>query len=414
MTNSLKISLENFQSHTKSELEFKKGITLLVGSSNSGKSSVMRAIKAVLNNTTGAQRYIKNGADSTKVRLQYLGNDIEWIRHPKEAKYLVNGENYSKVGNSNCFKIVSNNLGFITDEKNNILNIEGEWDMLFPFQYNEVDLFKLFENVFCTVNSTEIFKSFKAEEDSINKELQIILVDITKTKSKIKAIEELQAKVDLEALRAMKTSLTSLTLKHNQLQEDITFLKKIFTYIDLSKKCLITKQFTSECINKYKTITLDIEQIKKVLGFLKLSKKLVTKQFTSEGINEYKVLKTDILFIKKIQALPVPPKTKVFSNNNIEEYKQLKQDIKRIDTALKINKALKSVDTKQFMCNNIEEYKQLKQDILHLKNLESKRILLEKENIALDEVILECKEILSEFDTCPLCSQSIGENIWKH
>ena len=46
--NNLKVTIENFQSISKGELEFTQGINIIVGQSNSGKSAILRAIKGAI------------------------------------------------------------------------------------------------------------------------------------------------------------------------------------------------------------------------------------------------------------------------------------------------------------------------------------------------------------------------------
>ena len=58
--NNLKVTIENFQSISKGELEFTQGINIIVGQSNSGKSAILRALKGAVLNTSGSQKYIKN------------------------------------------------------------------------------------------------------------------------------------------------------------------------------------------------------------------------------------------------------------------------------------------------------------------------------------------------------------------
>ena len=76
MGNELKLSLENFQSISHGELVFHTGTTVIIGQSNSGKSATFRALKACLLNPSGSQRFIKKGAKSSSVALEYNGNQI--------------------------------------------------------------------------------------------------------------------------------------------------------------------------------------------------------------------------------------------------------------------------------------------------------------------------------------------------
>ena len=64
--NNLKVTIENFQSISKGELEFTQGINIIVGQSNSGKSAILRAIKGSVLNPSGSQKYIKNKCKEVK------------------------------------------------------------------------------------------------------------------------------------------------------------------------------------------------------------------------------------------------------------------------------------------------------------------------------------------------------------
>ena len=94
--NNLKVTIENFQSISKGELEFTQGINIIVGQSNSGKSAILRALKGAVLNTSGSQKYIKNGTKGFKVGIDYQGNSIEWSRTSKSPEYVINGEKYDE------------------------------------------------------------------------------------------------------------------------------------------------------------------------------------------------------------------------------------------------------------------------------------------------------------------------------
>lgn len=64
----MKVSINNFQSVEAAELEV-KGLTVLVGKSNLGKSAIIRAISGALNNRQG-DAFVTEGADHTEVTLQ--------------------------------------------------------------------------------------------------------------------------------------------------------------------------------------------------------------------------------------------------------------------------------------------------------------------------------------------------------
>jgi DNA repair protein SbcC/Rad50 len=86
-----KVILENFQAHEHSEINFTEGINVICGASDQGKSSVIRAIRWVLENRPSGFSFKKEGATKpTRVTLVFDdGNRI--VRERSEAE--------------NCYKI---------------------------------------------------------------------------------------------------------------------------------------------------------------------------------------------------------------------------------------------------------------------------------------------------------------------
>ena len=144
--NTFRVDVENVQTISKASLEFVQGINIIVGQSNSGKSAILRAVKGSVLNPSGSQKYIKNKTKGFKVNIDYAGNNIEWSRE-KSPKYIVNGEEYKKTGNSNLTDLVDNS-GFVLDEDKNLMNIESELELPFPFDKSNSELFKLFEKTY--------------------------------------------------------------------------------------------------------------------------------------------------------------------------------------------------------------------------------------------------------------------------
>lgn len=70
-----KVRLRNFESHEDSEIEFTNGFNLLVGESNSGKTSIIRALDLVCSNSFNKDS-VRNGHRYCEV---YLENDIGWV-----------------------------------------------------------------------------------------------------------------------------------------------------------------------------------------------------------------------------------------------------------------------------------------------------------------------------------------------
>jgi len=71
-----KIILENFQSHKYTEIDVDDAITLITGSSDSGKSSVVRALRWVFFNRSPKGNFIQNKKKPARVSLIYSTGDV--------------------------------------------------------------------------------------------------------------------------------------------------------------------------------------------------------------------------------------------------------------------------------------------------------------------------------------------------
>lgn len=99
------VELENFQSHKHVFLEM-GNLTTLTGPSNSGKSSVLRAIAALLKNDS-VPRYIRHGEKQLKVKLVLdSGYSVEWIKGSGENTYII----YDINGNKSIFQKVGSDV----------------------------------------------------------------------------------------------------------------------------------------------------------------------------------------------------------------------------------------------------------------------------------------------------------------
>jgi len=72
------LSINNFQRFGNLELPLRKGFTCIVGTSNTGKSSILRAVFSVLRNDF-APSYISTGEKTSKVSIKCNGDRIECV-----------------------------------------------------------------------------------------------------------------------------------------------------------------------------------------------------------------------------------------------------------------------------------------------------------------------------------------------
>lgn len=85
-----KVILENFQAHEYSEINLSEGVNVICGASDQGKSSVIRAIRWVLENRPSGFAFKRDGAEGpTRVTLVFDDCKIVKERSETENKYTV-------------------------------------------------------------------------------------------------------------------------------------------------------------------------------------------------------------------------------------------------------------------------------------------------------------------------------------
>lgn len=404
MGNELKLSLENFQSITKGELIFHTGTTVIIGQSNSGKSATFRALKACLSNPTGSQRFIKKGFKSSSVSLEYEGNQIIWKRTPTESSYIINGETFLKTGRSNAFKIMEN-TGFVLDFEDTIMNIEEELQLPFPFGLNSIDLFKLYEDVFCISDSAVILKAIKSDEDKTKSEITFLDNEVNKNQNKLKELQEFKEFVDMEKLSYFKNQLENKSNRINFLKDGLPVIQKAILVQDFTVNVLSY----SDKLEPYKIAIKFQKELNQLKKLNKVGKSLKEIEFPEvaglEKYNELRELCRTQETIKKLKKVEVEI---LNFENKVQDYEELLNLNKTLDKIIKLDKI--QVPIEEFQ-NKIQRYNELKSYLESLKSIKIKAKKKMEELNKAKEFVKNAEDALEqykkEFKVCPLCHQPL-------
>jgi exonuclease SbcC len=93
------LTLENFQAHKKLVIQFDRRVTVIVGPSDTGKSSIIRALGWVAFNRPGGDQFIRHGAKLASATLHVDGQVIVRSRSKSENLYLLDGAEFKAFGN---------------------------------------------------------------------------------------------------------------------------------------------------------------------------------------------------------------------------------------------------------------------------------------------------------------------------
>lgn len=93
-----KVILKNFQSHEYSIIEFKEGLNVIVGPSDTGKSAIIRGIKWVLYNEPSGNYFIREGETECSVVLEFNdGTRVKRFRSRSKNMYILYGRRGKKT-----------------------------------------------------------------------------------------------------------------------------------------------------------------------------------------------------------------------------------------------------------------------------------------------------------------------------
>jgi hypothetical protein len=93
-----RMTIQNFQRHTRLAVDFDPGVTTIVGASDSGKSAVLRALRWVVTNTPGGAAFVTHGARGAVVRLSVDGHTITRRRGKSANTYEIDGQELKAFG----------------------------------------------------------------------------------------------------------------------------------------------------------------------------------------------------------------------------------------------------------------------------------------------------------------------------
>lgn len=366
----MRVKIENYQAIKNADLFFDVGLTAIVGPTNSGKSSLIRAIKGAINNQTGTG-FINYNADESVVSIEDNGNTIVWTKPRKgSATYTLNGREISKVGRTQ------------NEEVANLLNMS---EVEVSTQKIRLNFWEQMEKAFLmdkTPNQLFEFISQSKEQELMQSYQQTEQNSLTEIEKQIK-VNETKLDVYKQEIQKLDNRATELVrfnaIDINQIQSLIKLKNSVETNLErfydtiseinlLRDKVLVQTNF----VKSIKSIDNELRQ-----RFLLRDKIIVLENIISSGT-------------KQITGL----------NNNIVGWKN---NIKQLD---KIVTDFNSIITKH-------------SELVHRK--ETIKLLNQKHITATTAVDVAKKDIdyykqviskitteLNTFSVCPFCGSSLN------
>ena len=284
-----RIYLENYRIHEKLEVEFDKGINLLLGENGKGKSSILEAIGYALfdSGLRGAKKdAIQYGKKNGKIQVEFTGVDREEYIVTKKLNggrtiYRKSNPELELEVKEDRIRELCGIRGDIKDVYDNVI-VAKQNEFISSFKATAKDREKTFDKVFNTEIYREIYDGYSKdvegkyknkiaiEENSI-KSISDIMEDSQEIKEKLELEEEREKEFE-KYLNTLSTELKEIKEKLNQISDTELKIEKINGEIRKSEEVL-------------NSITLQEEKLKKQIEETILAKDIADKNI--EKHNEY-------------------------------------------------------------------------------------------------------------------------------
>jgi exonuclease SbcC len=294
-----RLLIQGFQAHDKLGIRFDPAITTIVGDSDTGKSSIIRALRWVLLNKPRGDGFLRHGASTMRVKALIDDITIERKRNTSNNEYSMDGKVYKAFGLDTPKPIAD--LASVTE-----INFQSQHDGPFWFNLSASEVGRQLNKIVdlevidrTSTRITSLSRSLNAESAVVDKRLA-------------------EAQDNYEKLSYIKDADTDL-VKLEQLQEKKNNLQK-----------------ASDTINiLFGKVTLNILERKRWKSLIVLG--TVACKNGKECLSIQDTLETLENTVEKVQAVQkqiikkIPRKALQELENSIEEYKGLQEELNQIE-----------------------------------------------------------------------------------
>jgi len=237
-----KLRIKNFQRHERLDINFDSTVMAITGPTDTGKSSVIRALRWVAMNRPLGMSYIKDGCDRAEVAVKVDGTIVKRSRAKGENSYQIKSN-----GERRRFEAVGTD---VPDDVQKILNLgpenfQGQHDPLFWFSLSGSEVAKSLNRIVDLTAIDEV-ASYLSKEVRTTKTMVEVL-----TRAEDAARLEVERLDFVDLLEEDYEKLSDLLKLNETLENEAKSLEEI---IDRIERIQEEKEISTKAVNEAQKI----------------------------------------------------------------------------------------------------------------------------------------------------------------
>ena len=255
------LSIRNYQSHEKTDLEFHEGVNIIIGPSDSGKTAIIRALRFLIYNRPNGNSMRSNWGGDTSVSIC---TDKDWIsrKKGKEEQYLLNSSVFTAFKSEIPQEIIE--ALNMTD-----INIQRQLDdpFLLGESYSPGDVAKHFNKVANLDKIDLATQNIGSWIKNLTQTLNFRKEELEKNQESLKEFEYLDTfEIELEVLEQKQTLWTSRITYSNSLLKLTNNIALVNTQINQYDVLLDCEHLLNDVLKKIDKRSTMISNRRKLLS----------------------------------------------------------------------------------------------------------------------------------------------------
>ena len=263
------VSIQNFQSHAKTELDFHEGVNVIVGTTDGGKTAIIRALRWLIWNRPSGDALRSRWGGATNVQLETEEGVITRSKD-KIDKYTLRLKGQEDIE----FKAIGTSVPAEIQGVLNIseINLQNQHDATFLLSDTPGAVATHFNKVARLDRIDSATSAINGWIRGLKSDVSHLETDIATEKAKLPQFENLEKfEIEIEALEQMEGKAVTMRSRYSTLEKDIVRITNLEEEIETLTPLLgLEKLVTSvlDDITKRDQLQTQVDELQTVIDDL--------------------------------------------------------------------------------------------------------------------------------------------------